>query len=253
VTVEQEITSGRGHASPFYILITPDNWVDNALPFLQGILARPMATPRFAGARFAQYLLDFAPAARTLRPIGTGFEHFLYQITGQILVQTHGREETLYAGGYCFLPSGAEFSLAETDSSPARMLWTKRQYEGVDCLMSPRAIYGRESEVAETVPDPPARYVYKELIPTSDVSYDMAMNLMICRAGGSIGSVEIHHQEHGLFMLSGQGLYYLAGDRREVRKDDFIYMAPYCPQSFWATGTETASYLLYKDVNRDGF
>ena len=39
----------------------------------------------------------------------------------------------------------------------------------------------------------------------------------------------------------------------EVERDDFIYMAPYCPQSFVASGTEPAEYLLYKDVYRDGF
>jgi len=76
---------------------------------------------------------------------------------------------------------------------------------------------------------------------------------LTAKPGGSIGIVEIHHQEHGLFMLSGQGVYYLAGDCHEVVKGDYIYMAPYCPQSFYATGDGAASYLLYKDVNRDGF
>ena len=40
---------------------------------------------------------------------------------------------------------------------------------------------------------------------------------------------------------------------REVERDDFIYMAPYCPQGFTATGREPAEYLLYKDTWRDGF
>jgi (S)-ureidoglycine aminohydrolase len=37
-----------------------------------------------------------------------------------------------------------------------------------------------------------------------------------------------------------------------VGAGDFIYMAPYCPQSFVA-GDEPSEYLLYKDVWRDGF
>jgi (S)-ureidoglycine aminohydrolase len=36
-----------------------------------------------------------------------------------------------------------------------------------------------------------------------------------------------------------------------VQKDDYIYMAPYCPQFFYATGWETGRYILYKDINRD--
>jgi (S)-ureidoglycine aminohydrolase len=250
---ERQVIPGRGRATTLYVVITPDNWVDNALPFFDRIVVRPMVTPRFAGARFAQYVLDFAPTARTLCPVGAGFEHFLYVVSGQVLIANQGVEERLSPGAFCFLPSGMEFSLAETDGLPARLLWTKREYQAVPSLMPPRVIIGSEAEVAEAAPEAPGRYVYKELIPTSDASYDMAMNLMICEPGGSIGSVEIHHQEHGLFMLSGQGLYYLAGDCHEVVKDDFIYMAPYCPQSFWPTGSEPASYLLYKDVNRDGF
>jgi (S)-ureidoglycine aminohydrolase len=54
-------------------------------------------------------------------------------------------------------------------------------------------------------------------------------------------------------MTAGGGVYHLDGAQLEVRRDDFVYMAPYCPQSFVATGTEPAEYLLYKDVYRDGF
>ena len=100
------------------------------------------------------------------------------------------------------------------------------------------------------VPPAPGSYTYQELIPCADPSYDMAMNILTAPPGGSIGLVEIHHQEHGLYMLEGEGLYYLAGDYHQVFAGDSIYMAPYCPQSFWATGMNGGSYLLYKDVNR---
>jgi (S)-ureidoglycine aminohydrolase len=81
----------------------------------------------------------------------------------------------------------------------------------------------------------------------------MAMNVLTAAPGGSIGLVEIHHQEHGLYMLQGEGVYYLDGDYHDIRQGDYVYMAPYCPQSFWSTGEGSAAYLLYKDVNRDGF
>jgi (S)-ureidoglycine aminohydrolase len=145
-----------------------------------------------------------------------------------------------------------ELSLKAVGGRGARTLWTKRRYEAVQGVDAPAAIYGRRSDVPDIVPDL-GRYLYKELMPTDNRSHDMGMNVLTCEPGCSIGLVEIHHQEHGLLMLSGQGIYYLAGDCHEVHKDDYIYMAPYCPQSFWATGSEPASYLLYKDVNRDGF
>ena len=63
--------------------------------------------------------------------------------------------------------------------------------------------------------------------------------------------VESHVMEHGLYMLAGRGIYWLNRDFIEVQKDDFIYMAPFCPQFYYATGWEKSAYLLYKDVNRD--
>jgi (S)-ureidoglycine aminohydrolase len=51
--------------------------------------------------------------------------------------------------------------------------------------------------------------------------------------------------------LSGQGIYRLDGDWHPVRAGDVIWMAPYCPQWFAAMGKTPASYIYYKDINRD--
>ena len=45
--------------------------------------------------------------------------------------------------------------------------------------------------------------------------------------------------------------YLTERDFIEVEKGDYIYMAPYCPQTFYATGWDESRYILYKDVNRD--
>jgi (S)-ureidoglycine aminohydrolase len=57
--------------------------------------------------------------------------------------------------------------------------------------------------------------------------------------------------EHGLYFLQGKGIYFLGDDWMEVQADDFIWMGPYCPQSFYATGPAPARYLYYKNVNRE--
>jgi (S)-ureidoglycine aminohydrolase len=57
--------------------------------------------------------------------------------------------------------------------------------------------------------------------------------------------------EHGLVMLEGQGVYYLGDRWHEVLAGDFIWMGPYCPQSFYATSSGPARYIYYKNVNRD--
>jgi (S)-ureidoglycine aminohydrolase len=242
-----------GCAAAKYLLIRPDNLVPNALPHFEGTIVCPLATPRICGSRFGQYLLDFEASGGSVRPTGMGFENFLYQLEGEVVVEERDCLHTLNAGRFCFLPADVPFSIRASASASARTLWTKRRYEVVEDVTVPVSLFRHEAEVPEIDPPLPERYRYRALLPAADPSYDFAMNVMTMESGGSIGMVEIHHQEHGLFMLRGRGIYYLDGDWHEVMAGDYIYMAPYCPQSFRATGNEAASYLIYKDVNRDGF
>jgi (S)-ureidoglycine aminohydrolase len=243
----------RGCVAPNYFLMTPDNFVANALPHFTKTVIRLLTTPRDTAARFGQYLLEVEPDGGSLQPQGKGFENFLFQLTGQATLEEQGRAHTLRPGDYCYLPLGTEFLIRAPASDGARVLWTKRRYEPVEGVALPAAVFGNQSQTADIVPPPPGAYTYRELLPASDPSYDFAMNVLTAQPGGSIGLIEIHHQEHGLLMLTGKGIYYLAGDFHEVKAGDYIYMAPYCPQSFYGIGDEPASYLLYKDVNRDGF
>ena len=87
------------------------------------------------------------------------------------------------------------------------------------------------------------------LLPT-DSRFDLAMNIFTYQSGATLPFVETHIMEHGLLMLSGQGVYRLEDSYYPVKAGDVIWMAPYCPQWFVAMGDEPASYLYYKDVNR---
>ena len=92
-----------------------------------------------------------------------------------------------------------------------------------------------------------------ELLPPDDPAFDFNVSLLGFVPGTRFHKVEVHDEEHGLYVTAGQGVYHLDGDTHEVLADDFVYMAPYCPQSFYAVGPDRTEYLLYKDVWRDGF
>ena len=80
--------------------------------------------------------------------------------------------------------------------------------------------------------------------------FDLAVNIFTYQPGATLPFVESHIMEHGLVMLSGQGIYRLDADWHPVQAGDVIWMAPYCPQWFVAMGQVPASYIYYKDVNR---
>ena len=75
------------------------------------------------------------------------------------------------------------------------------------------------------------------------------MSILQFDGGCGLPQVEIHDEEHGLWMTAGGGSTSSAA-RTAGAGERFIYMAPYCPQSFMA-GPDGGEYLLYKDIYRE--
>lgn len=241
--------TNRGSVGDRYYLMSPDTMVENSLPFLPPYSAVVLAAPQGTPARFGQVLLTLDAGQGSTAPLGRGFENFLFVIEGTLEVRSDQHTWKLSDGGYLFLPEGLTFEL--TAGTDARVLWVKKRYDRVEGLAGPDIVTGTVADVAGTDDD----WIdgsYGQLLP-DDSRYDMAMNIMRFEAGARFKMIEIHHQEHGLYMLNGGGIYHLDGAHLEVAQDDFIYMAPYCTQAFTVAGSGPSAYLLYKDVNRDGF
>lgn len=251
------LSSSRGRVGGRHYLMTPDTMVENTLPGLPEYAAVVLAAPQGSPARFGQYLLTLDAGAASTLPQGAGFENFLFVLEGEVRVASpegggvseEGAEWSLGDGGYLFLPEGRTFSL--TAVTPARLLWVKKRYASIEGIAAPPVVTGRLDDVAGTEDDV-IDGSWGQLLP-GDERFDLAMNIMRFRGGARFRMVEIHHQEHGLYLLEGGGVYHLDGDHVDVQQGDFIYMAPYCTQAFTATGQGPSAYLLYKDVNRDGF
>ena len=241
----------RGVRRSSFTLVTPANHYPSRLPPFGDAPVVKLVTPRFAPSRIGQYLLALPAGGGTIEPIAPGFETFLYALEGEATASAGGRELSLRAGGFAYLPAEASLTLDAGDE-PARLLMVKRRYEPWPGLDAPALLAGhRDDEPFAGTPVPGFRR--RELLPTADPAFDFNMSLLAFDAGVGLDNIEVHDEEHGLYMTAGAGLYFLDGELFEVERDDFIYMAPYCPQGFTATGREPAEYLLYKDVWRDGF
>jgi (S)-ureidoglycine aminohydrolase len=88
------------------------------------------------------------------------------------------------------------------------------------------------------------------LIP-DELAYDIAMNIFTFEVGHSLPVTETHVMEHGLYVLQGKGTYFLDDTWMEVEASDYIWMGPWCPQSYYATGPVPSKYIYYKNVNRE--
>jgi (S)-ureidoglycine aminohydrolase len=234
-----------------FTILRPENRYASRLPNLRGALVYKLVTPRMTPARFGEYVLALEPGGGTSAPVAAGFEDFLYLLDGDVTIRAEGVEPAMRPGSWRYLPPELSFEL-DCGEGASELLWVKRRLEEWPGLGAPEARAGhRDDEPFEDTDVPGLRR--RELLDPLDPRHDFNMSLLAFDAGVGLAQIEIHDEEHGLYMTAGGGRYHLAGTEHEVRRHDFIYMAPYCPQSFTAGSEGPAEYLLYKDVYRDGF
>jgi (S)-ureidoglycine aminohydrolase len=230
-----------------YMIFPRANRVEHQLPYFEGVEAQVLATPE-QGARFVEHELLVKPNGGTTRPRDENFEQFLFVLEGSLDLEVGGKNHVMAEGGYCWLPPDLAYQFKNTGEALSRAVWIRRRYEEIEGVPIPDPIIANEKDVPA---DPVDTYMEQHLTPYEQLGFDMGINLQVFDPGVYFSFVEAHVMEHGLYMLYGRGIYWLNQDYIEVQKDDFIYMAPYCPQFFYATGWGKSAYLLYKDVNRD--
>lgn len=243
----------RGALGPGYTVITPANHYPSRLPEFGDQPVVKLVTPRLAPSRIGQYLVSLKAGGGTTRRVGAGFERFFYVLDGTVTLLTAGSSRTpLSAGGYAYLPGDAAYELQADEDGDARLLIVKRRYEGHGFHDAPGALSGHRDDepFAATAVE---GFTRRELLPVDDPAFDFNMSLLRFGPGVGLDKIEVHDEEHGLWMTEGSGTYVLGRDEHPVQAEDFIYMAPYCPQGFTASADGPAEYLLYKDVWRDGF
>jgi (S)-ureidoglycine aminohydrolase len=229
-----------------YAILPPEGVAPSVLPEWRETVAKVLAAPAM-GARFAQYLLELAPGGGSRQTLPGPIEAFFYLLDGRIELEASGARQVLEPGGFAYLAPGGSFQVKAASAS--RLLWLKKRYRPWGDAR-PRDRMGRESEVPAETYQGIDGLVLKTLMP-AEPAYDLAMNIFTFPPGYSLPVTETHVMEHGLYFLQGQGLYYLSDRWAEVKAGDFIWMGPYVPQSFFATGSSPSRYLYYKDVHRD--
>jgi (S)-ureidoglycine aminohydrolase len=237
----------RARVAARHALITPANHVGSAVPGIAGATAVVLINGAM-GAKMAQLLVTFQRGGGAELPADDR-ETFGYVVRGAASVAIGGgRRARCGAGGYFFAPAGQAWSLTAPAAGTQLVLFQKRYVPlaGVD---APAAVIGDAAKVKGQpfLGDPAANL--QVLLP-DEPAYDLAVNVFAYQPGGHLPFVEVHIMEHGLLMLSGQGVYRLEESWYPVQAGDAIWMAPYCAQWFVAMGKAPASYLYYKDVNR---
>jgi (S)-ureidoglycine aminohydrolase len=244
----QHLVHGRTRVRDRYALMPLEGFPASRLPTWPGAEVRVLAAP-VLGAQFVQYLIDLPAGARGGFAPGPGLETFLFVVSGTGRARDgSGPEQALRPGGFGLTAPGRGVDVAADDA--LRLLVLRKRYGPAPGVEPFQTFWGQESGVKKEIWADNPHSLLQTLIP-DELAYDLAMNIFTFGPGFGLPVVETHVMEHGLYFLQGKGVYYLGDEWLEVERDDFIWMGPYCPQSFYATGPTPSRYLYYKNVNRE--
>jgi len=230
-----------------YALLTPNGFVPSAVPGWQKAVCYAVISPAL-GARFVQLLVTMEAEGHCLGNTGYN-QYFIYVIEGTASILLDDRKHRLETGSYVYLPAEKDVQL-KSSSAGTRILIFQKQYQPLSEINSPGSLVNHERDV-KSQPFLGNEDARLQVLLPEQPAFDMAVNILTYQPGAALPMVETHIMEHGLLMLKGQGIYRLDADWHPVQAGDVIWMAPYCAQWFVAMGKTPASYIYYKDINRD--
>lgn len=247
MSATRTVLDERGAAGPGFHLITSGNRMPTRLPWLPaGAIATQLATPR-CGATFWEAHITVPTEGRTRR-VPIGHEHVLYVLSGEAEVSA-GEVSFALSGAGSFAYISEADAPAASFGAGASILWIARRYVALEGCPAPPSFAGAAPEL-DPLPLGPEGALRRELLPGEDLRFDCAVNLMAFEPGVGLDRIEIHDEDHGIYFTEGGGTYRLGSDTFAVEAEDFIFLAPYCPQGYVSRLEGPSEYLLYKPANR---
>ncbi len=233
-----------------WAVIPKDGLVNNIIPGIENCRVSIVASPKM-GAGFVQYVVEAAAGGGAKEPWASqeNVECFLYLVSGTVTVKTGGKEFSLTDGGYVYAAPGDGIAFTNTGKETAKLLLYKQKYIPL-IGKSPYTVSGNVNEIEYRIYDDMENVFIKDLLPV-DIAFDMNMHILAFAPGGCHPIVETHVQEHGAYILSGEGMYFMDDRWLGITKDDFMWFGAYVPQCAYGVGREMFAYIYSKDCNRD--
>lgn len=250
-----DLLQSRAVVKPgLWAVLPKDGLVNNVIPYIKDCRVSIVASPKM-GASFVQYVVQAGISAHTTAPFASeaDVEGFLYVVQGEMEVMVGDQKVTVTDGGYAFAPAGTGISFMNQSNQECKMLLYKQVYIPLEEAISgkrPKPVIGNVNEIEYRIYEDMENVLIKDLLPT-DLEYDMNMHILAFKPGGCHPIVETHVQEHGAYILSGEGMYYMDDTWMGIKKDDFMWFGPYVAQCAYGVGTDLFAYIYSKDCNRD--
>jgi len=231
-----------------YALIAADGFVPSAVPGWKNAVVVVNISPALRGARFTQLLVTLDKEGEAEGNTGAN-QYFIYVIEGTGSILLANKRHRLEVGSYIYLPPSTDLQI-KSGGAMFRLLVFQKKFQPLKGAPTPITIVAHEREVkGQPLHGSPNARV-QSLLPEQP-EFDMAVNILTYQPGASLPSVQAHVMERGMLMLAGRGICRLNDDWHPVKAGDVIWTAAFCPHWFAALGETPASYIQYRDTNRE--
>lgn len=235
-----------------YAVIPPEGRVINVIPGIENCQLSIIGSPKM-GCSFVQYVGTVTTDGKTSKPFAAeaDVESFIYVMDGEgeIIVKVGGESRHLSQGGYAFAPSDKALEFENTGRGDVRILLYKQRYIAAEG-MKPYTVFGNVNDIEEANYMGLPQVFIKDLLPV-DINFDMNFHVLSFEPGGCHPFIETHVQEHGAYLLEGEGIYLLGNDWVQTMAEDFIWFGPFTQQACYGTGASRFTYIYSKDCHRD--
>lgn len=235
-----------------YAILPHDGLVNNVVPGFEHTRITILGSPRL-GATFSDFIAEFLEGGKNTLGFGDeGLETFVYVLSGALKVKdAQGEVHELTDGGYAFFPVNELMYFENNQTEVTEAFLYQRRYDALAGYEAHKVV-GNRADITPIHYEGMEDVLLWDLLPVDDLGFDMNMHILSFEPGASHGYVETHYQEHGAYLLSGQGMYNLDNQWFPVEKGDYIFMGAYVPQAAYAVGRgEPLSYVYSKDANRN--
>ncbi|MGG5341421.1 (S)-ureidoglycine aminohydrolase [Enterococcus sp. AZ192] len=233
-----------------YALIPHDGLVNNVIPGFENCDCSILGSKQL-GANFVDYIITLHKDGKNERGFGgEGIETIVYVIDGVLKVSDGTETHEITKGGYVYLPASTLMYLENGQDADTEIFLYKKRYQPLEGYEAHKVV-GNVNDIEPIEYEGMKDVLLWDFLP-KDLGFDMNFHILSFEPGASHGYIETHYQEHGAYLLSGQGMYNLDNEWMPVEKGDYIFMSSYVQQAAYAVGRdEPLMYVYSKDCNRD--
>ena len=199
---------------------------------------------------FAHHIVTIEPNGGSTSPEPSfTAEGVILVVSGEVVVSIEDKTAGLADGGFCYIPSGSVWAMANISEEPAVIHWIRKTYISTEMDDAPAAAFGQDIDLIESSLGEDS-FSDAVLVDANNTANDISATIVTVKSSKPVDQAEILPNEHGVYVLQGAAIAKVNGEELSLEAGDYLNINAFCTHQIGANGTEPLRYLSYRSANR---